>query len=143
MNFLTAIFNTIVGFVKEHPILVTVIVLLAIGAPTLLQGIATFILYMLLFFILLVIVLVLMLRWRIYKVQRDVREQMRGGQNGQSGANPFGGFGGFGTFGGFGQTRHENPAEGEVKIRRTEQSNEKRISDDVGDYVEFEETKEN
>lgn len=143
MNFLTAIFNTIVGFIKEHPILVTVIVLLAIGAPTLLQGIATFILYMLLFFILLVIVLVLMLRWRIYKVQRDVREQMRGGQNGQTGANPFGSFGGFGTFSGFGQTRPENPAEGEVKIRRTEQSNEKRISDDVGDYVEFEETKEN
>ena len=143
MNFLTAIFNTLIGFIKEHPILVTVIVLLAIGAPTLLQGIATFILYVLLFFIILVIVLVLMLRWRIYKVQRDVREQMRGGQNGQSGGNPFGGFGGFGTFGGFGQSRPENPAEGEVKVRHTEQSNEKRISDDVGDYVEFEETKEN
>ena len=32
--------------------------------------------------------------------------------------------------------------EGEVKVRKTSGAPEKRVSKDVGDYVEFEETKE-
>lgn len=137
MNYLNALLDAIVGFVKRNPILVTVIVLLAIGAPSLLQGIATFILYMVLFFLVLIVGLALMLRWRIYKVQREVKEQMRNGQGGNQGFNPFGGFGGFGG----GQSAPQQ--EGEVKIRRTELTPEKRISDEVGDYVDFEETKDN
>ena len=48
------------------------------------------------------------------------------------------GFGG--TRGARTESRREQ--EGEVKVYRTSETPEKRVSESVGDYVEFEETKE-
>ena len=44
---------------------------------------------------------------------------------------------------GFGGGAPRTPREGEVKVRRTSGAPEKRVAEDVGDYVDFEETKEN
>ena len=133
MNYLNALLDALIGFVKRNPILVLVIVLLAFTAPAVLRGLATLILYIILGFAILVVVLLLALRWRIYKVQQQVRDQFGQQQQHHSqGFNPF--------------ARQQRPAnqpeEGEVTVHKTTATPEKRISEDVGDYVEFEETKE-
>ena len=136
MNFLTAIIDSLVAFVRRNPLTVLVILVLALTAPALLRGLATVILYLVLGFVLFIVVVLLMMRWRLYKVQQQVRrqfeEQQRSTENGSSHFGPFGPFG----------RRSQSPSEGEVKIRHTGSKSEKRIADDVGDYVEFEETKE-
>ena len=127
MNFILAIIDSLVGFVQRNPLTTLLIVILALGAPALLKGIALFILYFLMGLVILVVVLMLAFRWRIYKV----RKQME-----QSGPKGFGGFGSpFAE-----QPRKER--EGEVKVHKTPGTPEKRVSKDVGDYVDFEEEKQ-
>ena len=111
MNFILAIIDSLVGFVQRNPLTTLLIVILALGAPALLKGIALFILYFLMGLVILVVVLMLAFRWRIYKV----RKQME-------------------------QPRKER--EGEVKVHKTPGTPEKRVSKDVGDYVDFEEEKQ-
>lgn len=138
MNYLNALLDSLVGFVRRNPILVLVIVLLAFTAPAVLRGLATLILYIILGFVILAVVLLIALRWRIHKVQQQVRDQFN---RQQSTNNPFGqGFNPFGQQ----QQRQQPPRqdEGEVTVHKTTATPEKRISKDVGDYVEFEETKE-
>ncbi len=133
MGILTDIADALVGFVRRNPLTVLVILLLALGAPALLRGIAFFILYAIMGFVLLVIGLMIYFRWRIRRVQRQMEERF-----GEGGFDPRG-------FGGapFGGARHrgETRREGDVEVRRTAEAPEKRVSNDVGDYVEFEETK--
>lgn len=133
MNFLNNLLDSLIGFVRRNPILVTVILILAFTAPTVLRGLATLILYIILGFMILIVVLMLMLRWRIYKVQQQVREQF-GQQQAHNGFNPFGGQR---------QNTRQQPTEGEVKVHTTTAKPEKKIADNVGDYVDFEETKNN
>lgn len=126
MNFLTAVFDSLVGFIRRNPVLCLVIVILAVAAPAVLKGIAVFILYFILGLIVLALVLALLFRWRIYKLRQGMQD-------------PFGPQAGFGAAaGGSGRQRWE----GDVKIYKTQDAPEKRISSQVGDYVEFEETKD-
>ena len=135
MNFFTAIIDSLVGFVQRNPLTTLLIVILALGAPALLKGLALFILYFLMGLVGLAIVLMLVFRWRIHKVRRQMEEQ----------------FGeGFGEQGGFRQRNSGSPfaererrgREGEVRVHKTAGTPEKRVSKDVGDYVDFEEEKE-
>ncbi len=66
MNFILAILASQVGFVQRNPLTTLHIVILALGAPALLKGIALFILYFLMGLVILVVVLMLAFRWRIY-----------------------------------------------------------------------------
>lgn len=134
MNFLTAIIDALVGFVRRNPLTVLIILILAIGAPALLRGVALFFLYFIMGIIVLGLVLLVLFRWRINKVRRQMEEQFGEGFDprnfgGRQADSPFGGDGG-------------KPREGEVKVRKTAETPEKRVSRNVGDYVEFEETKE-
>ncbi|MCI7140992.1 DUF4834 family protein [Alistipes sp.] len=134
MRFLTEIVDALAGFVQRNPLTVLVILILALGAPALLKGIALFILYFFMGLILLALAAMLFFRWRIARMRREMEEQF--GQNFGGGAQ--GGFrGGFGSRQG-GASRRE----GEVHVHRTSETPEKRVSEDVGDYVEFEETKD-
>lgn len=142
MNFLNTLLDGMINFVRRNPMTVLLIVFLALAAPALLRGLATIILYLVLGFILFIVVLLLMMRWRIYKMQQQVRQQFEQQQHRQSGFGGFTGFSGFGRSSESRSQRTRNPHEGEVKIRKTSQMPEKRISEDVGDYVEFEETKD-
>ena len=134
MNFLITIINALVGFVQRNPLTVLVILVLAVAAPALLKGVALFFLYFIMSIIILAVALILLFRWRMNKVRRQMEEQFgegfeRRNFNGQ----------------GFGSPFAEEPRkgrEGEVKVRKTSVTPEKRVSKDVGDYVEFEETKE-
>ncbi len=133
MGFLTAIIDALAEFVRRNPIFTLIIVVLALTAPALLKGIALFVLYLVLGFLVLVFLVSLLFRWRIRRVQRQMEEQF--------GAGGFGGAG-FGSGRGARAEGNQRQQEGEVKVYRTSETPEKRVSEDVGDYVEFEETKE-
>lgn len=133
MNFILAIIDSLVRFVQRNPLTTLIIVILALGAPALLKGIALFILYFFMGLILLIVVLMLVFRWRIYKVRKQMEEQFGEGFGQQPGQ------GGFGSP--FAEQQRKQ-REGEVKVHKTPGTPEKRVSKDVGDYVEFEEEKE-
>lgn len=134
MNFLTAIINALVGFVQRNPLTVLVILILAIAAPALLKGVALFFLYVVMSILILAVALILVFRWRMNKVRRQMEEQFGEGFD----LRNFGGQGFGSPFAG----EPRKGREGEVKVRKTSGAPEKRVSKDVGDYVEFEETKE-
>ena len=117
MNLLIAIIDGIVGFIRRNPLFCLLIFLLALFAPSVLGGIAMFVLYALLGLVVLAIILLLSFRWRIYRMRKDLEDQF-GGQS-------------FGPAG--------NAREGEIHIRKTKGAGEKRVRKDVGDYIEFEE----
>lgn len=125
MRFVLAIIDALVGFVQRNPLTVLIIVILAVGAPALLKGIALFILYFLLGVVVLVVALMLLFRWKIASARRQMEEQF--GPDGSG--SPFAG-----------ETRKAH--EGDVKVYKTTETPEKKVSKDVGDYVEFEETKD-
>ena len=134
MNLLTAIFNAVAGFIRRMPLLCVVVVMLALAAPSVLEGIAVFILYFVLTIFIFMLVIGLVLRGRIRRrMQQRMEEQFR------TGFGPFGA-GGPGTPGGD-PASGSRPREGEVHIRRTASPPEKRVARDVGDYVDFEETR--
>ena len=118
MNLLLWIVDAMVGFVRRNPIFCLVVLILALGAPSLLAGIASLILYVVLGLIVLMFVLSLVLRWRIGKLTDNFRQQQQNGS-------------------GYSSQRRE----GDVSIRIDSEQTEKRINDDVGDYVDFEEEK--
>ena len=64
MRFLTEIVDALAGFVQRNPLTVLLIVVLAVGAPALLKGIALFILYFFMGLLLLVVAGLLFFRWR-------------------------------------------------------------------------------
>lgn len=119
MNLLLWIIDAAVGFVRRNPIFCLVMLILAIGAPSLLAGIASVILYVVLALIVLVLLLSIVLRWRIAKLSDNFSQQPRSADNGP------------------------RRREGDVSIHINSDSTGKRISDDVGDYVDFEEEKNN
>lgn len=142
MRFLRDIIDALAGFVQRNPLTVLVIVILALGAPALLKGIAAFILYFLLGIVVFALIAGLWLRWRIAQARRRMEEQFGeqfGGGTPFGSADPFGGAARGGDA--FGGRRARNPREGEVKIYVTSEAPEKRVAHGVGDYVDFEETK--
>lgn len=136
MNFILAIIDSLVRFVQRNPLTTLVVVILALSAPALLKGIALFILYFFMGLILLIVVLMLAFRWRIYKVRKQMEEQFGEGFGQRSGPEGFSGFGS--PF----AEQQRKQREGEVKVHKTPGTPEKRVSKDVGDYVDFEEEKE-
>lgn len=133
MGIVTAFIDALVGFVRRNPLTVLLIVVLAVGAPALLRGIALFILYFVMGLLFLGITLLLLFRWRLHRAQREMERRFGEGFGERSG------------FGGTGAPPRGEPrrgAEGEVRVHKTSASPEKRVAEDVGDYVDFEETKE-
>ncbi|MFI3282197.1 MAG: DUF4834 family protein [Rikenellaceae bacterium] len=121
--------------IKSNP-LIWVIIFLAVVAPSFLFGAVKVVLYIILGLILLFIILGFIFRVRVQTFRSQMEDQIRGGQGGRQGggqgggANPFGG------------ASPRNPKEeGDVKIFATPQSQEKKVRNDVGDYVDFEEIK--
>lgn len=129
MNIFRQIIEGVFEFVRRNPLFCLMVVMLALLAPSLLTGIALVVLYLLLGLVLFGVVILLMIRWRFRRLQRQMEEQMRGASQRGHGQ-------------GYGPGSSSRPAEGEVRVHITSETPEKRISEDVGDYVEFEETPE-
>lgn len=132
MNFLMAIIDSVVGFVRRNPFTTFIILFLAVAAPAVLKGIALFILYFIMGLILLILVLMLAFRWRLYRARKQMEEQFGSGFGPRQGGfdSPF--------------AAGDEPRggrEGEVRVHKTPGAPEKRVSKDVGDYIDFEEEK--
>lgn len=141
MRFLNALFDSLAGFVQRNPLTVLFILLLALLAPSLLRGAAMLLLYALLGILLTFIILALVFVWRVRSAQRQMEEQFRRRFDGGAAPNGSAGFTDQQRTEHRGRRPYNNPQEGEVKIYRTSDIPEKRVANDVGDYVEFEETK--
>ncbi|MDE5707964.1 MAG: DUF4834 domain-containing protein [Alistipes sp.] len=124
MRFFAAIIEALAAFVQRNPLTVLFFFVLALVAPSLFKGIAAFILYAFMGIVLLFVLLGLLFRWRIYRLQRDMEKQFGRG------------------FRPDGEPAAGRRREGDVKVHRTAGTPEKRVSSDVGDYVDFEETGE-
>ena len=133
MRFIAAILDALAAFVQRNPLFVLCVIVLALVAPALLRGVAAFIVYVFFGFVLLVGLLALLLRWRIWRVQRDMEKQFGRGFRAVGSAfaagDPF-------------ALSQRRGREGDVQVRKTSGAPEKRVASDVGDYVDFEETKE-
>ena len=127
MNFLTKLWNGIVEAFKNTPLFVFIILAIVVAAPSLLG----YMLYAILGLVVLGIVAFGILAWRMKRVQREVMEQFR--QQGEKSGHQQYSY----------RTRRKAQNEGDVSIHATAAMPEKRISDDVGEYVDFKEEKTN
>jgi uncharacterized membrane protein YgaE (UPF0421/DUF939 family) len=125
MNIFSAIIDSIVGFVQRNPLTTTILIMLMVFAPSALGAIVIGIGVALLVLLLIPIFML----YRLRRAGRKMEEQMRG-QARQ---------------GGF-YTHHEQQQQqqdtGRVRVYTTTEQPRKRINDDVGDYVDFEEVKQ-
>lgn len=126
MNILSAILDAMISFIRNNPLTVVIIVMLAVFVPSLFGAVL----------IGLLVVLLLIVAWPVAMLLRLRREARRMERNGS--ARDFGRE--YRTRREYtsGSRRNSNPDEGEVKIYTTS-VREKRVRSDVGDYVEFEE----
>lgn len=132
---MSRILDSITAFVQRNPIFCLVVLMLALLAPQVLQGIVLFVLYGLLGLFILVGAAIAVFRWRIGRWQRRMEERFGGGARPQDGQEWYGGQTGR-------SRRSSRSDEGRVHIHRTSDAPEKRVSDHVGDYVDFEESDE-
>ncbi len=130
---MSRIFDSIIAFVQRNPIFCLVVLMLALLAPQVLQGIVLFVLYGLLGLFILVGVAIVAFRWRIARMQQRMEERF--GQDARRQQGQW-------YDAGAGRSRRNASGEGSVHIHRTSNAPEKRVSDNVGDYVDFEESDE-
>ena len=122
MNFLSAIIDSFLGFVSRNPLTTIIIVMLLVFAPSffgaLLIGVVVLALILL--------AIPLFMLFRLRRASRNFQEQARH-ESQQS----------------YSQQSYSQPkSEGDVKVHATTPQPQKRVNDNVGDYVEFEEVKE-
>lgn len=127
MNFLTKLWNSIVEGFKNTPLFVFIILAILVTAPSLLG----YMLYAILGLIILGVAAFGILAWRMSRAQREVMEQFR--QQGEKSGHQQYSY----------RSRRQTTNEGDVSIHATQAMPEKRISDDVGEYVDFKEEKTN
>ena len=126
MNILSAILDAMISFIRNNPLTVVIIVMLAVFVPSLFGAVL----------IGLLVVLLLIVAWPVAMLLRLRREARRMERNGS--ARDFGREYRTRCEYTSGSRRNSDPDEGEVKIYATS-VREKRVRSDVGDYVEFEE----
>lgn len=127
MNFLSAIIDSFLGFVSRNPLTTIIIVMLLVFAPSffgaLLIGVVVLALILL--------AIPLFMLFRLRRASRNFQEQARH-ESQQSYSQRE-----------YNQHGYSQPkSEGDVKVHATTQQPQKRVNDNVGDYVEFEEVKE-
>ena len=122
MNFLSAIIDSFLGFISRNPLTTIIIVMLLVFAPSffgaLLIGVVVLALILL--------AIPLFMLFRLRRASRNFQEQARH-ESQQSYSQ---------------QSYSQSKSEGDVKVHATTQQPQKRVNDNVGDYLEFEEVKE-
>lgn len=116
--------KSIFDFIDRHPLTTLIVLLLFVAAPQLLGVFALLILIP----IVLLVVAYVVLMWKMRKMRRRMEDTLRNMHRN----------------GGFGHTearRQSSTDDGRVTIITSEQP-DRRVSDDVGEYVDFKEIKE-
>lgn len=127
MNIFSTIIDAIASFVRNNPLTVVILVMLAVFVPSLFGAML----------IGLVVFLLLIVAWPVIMLLRLRREARRMQQDASSRNFDRGYY----TRREYTSRRTSNPDEGEVKVYATSIP-EKRVKSDVGDYVDFEEVKD-
>lgn len=121
-------FDSIINYIQRNPLTTIIIVMLMVFAPSffgaLLVGVAVV--------VLLLLAVPLFMFFRMRRMSRRVEEQMRDNARGFYNQH---------TSAGGGQWSRSGAQEGRVSVHPTSEQPQKRVSDDVGDYVDFEEVK--
>ena len=136
MNFLTQIFKAIGQLFNDHPFYFIFPLFLCFVAPSFAQDLFTVIVAIIGFIFLMAIIGLFIFGYKIKKMQKEMRkkfdQQNFGGQTGEEQrSRSWGGFSGF-----------DSKRDPEVRIYKTQDAPEKKVASDVGDYIDFEETKD-
>lgn len=123
MNFFSILLDNVAGFVKRNPILCLAMVIAAVAFPPLFGAL----LWAVIALVFIAALSTLLLLWRLRKVQRTIDEQFRDA----AGA------------GRSYESSQQGRREGDVSLHRTSEAPGKRVNDNVGEYVDFEEEKNN
>ncbi|MBE6205072.1 MAG: DUF4834 family protein [Rikenellaceae bacterium] len=120
--------DSIINFIQRNPLTTIIIVMLLVFAPStfgVLLGVIAIVL-------LLLMAIPLYLLYRVRRASRKIEDEAR-----QSGAGGY-------TYSqrSYDYTRRGASQEGDVKVYSTTEQPPKRVSDSVGDYVDFEEVKQ-
>ena len=127
MNFLSAIIDSFLGFVSRNPLTTIIIVMLLVFAPSVFGVLFIGVIVLLL----LTLAIPAFLLFRLRRASRNFQERTRH-ESQQSYSRRK-----------YNQQGYSQPkSEGDVKVHATTQQPQKRVNDNVGDYVEFEEVKE-
>lgn len=129
MNFLSALIDSIIDFIRRNPLMTTLIIMLMVFAPSAFGVLFIGIMVVLL----LLLAIPIFLLFRLRRASRHIEEEARRASQQARGQQ----FYGRQTYG-----QQSQKQEGEVKVYTTSQQPQKRVNDNVGDYVEFEEVKE-
>ena len=127
MNFLSAIIDSFLGFVSRNPLTTIIIVMLLVFAPSVFGDLFIGVIVLLL----LKVAIHAFLLFRLRRASRNFQEQARHESQQSYSQRKY-------TQQGYSQPK----SEGDVKVHATTQQPQKRVNDNVGDYVEFEEVKE-
>ena len=129
MNFLSLLIDSIIDFVRRNPLTTTIIIMLMVFAPSAFGVLFVSIMVVLL----LLLAIPIFLLFRLRRASRHIEEEARRASQQARGQQFYGG-----------QTYNQQSTkqEGEVKVHSTTQQPPKRVNDNVGDYVDFEEVKE-
>ena len=119
--------DSIINYIQRNPLTTIIIVMLIVFAPSafgaLLVGVAVV--------LLLLLAIPIYMLYRVRRMSRKMEDQTRG----QSQQRGF--YGHTNT-----QSDYGRSAEGEVRVHTTSEQPQKRVNENVGDYVDFEEVKE-
>lgn len=126
MNIFSAIIDAMLSFIRNNPLTVVIIVMLAVFVPSLFGAML----------IGLLVVLLLLVAWPVFMLLRLRREARR--MEKEASGRDFSG--GYYTRREYRRTTPRGSDEGEVTVYTTS-VREKRVKSDVGDYVDFEEVK--
>ena len=127
MNFLSAIIDSFLGFVSRNPLTTIIIVMLLVFAPSVFGVLFIGVIVLLL----LTLAIPAFLLFRLRRASRNFQEQARHKSQQSYSQRKYN------------QQGYSQPkSEGDVKVHATTQQPQKRVNDNVGDYVEFEEVKE-
>jgi ABC-type bacteriocin/lantibiotic exporter with double-glycine peptidase domain len=127
MNFLSAIIDSFLGFVSRNPLTTIIIVMLLVFAPSLFGALLIGVVVL----VLILLAIPLFMLFRLRRASRNFQEQARHESQQSYSQREY-------TQQGYSQPK----SEGDVKVHATTQQPQKRVNDNVGDYVEFEEVKE-
>lgn len=119
--------DSIINYIQRNPLTTIIVVMLIVFAPSafgaLLVGVAVV--------LLLLLAIPIYMLYRVRRMSRKMEDQTRG-QSQQRGS-----YGRTNT-----QSDYGRRAEGEVRVHTTSEQPQKRVNENVGDYVDFEEVKE-
>ncbi|MBP3565039.1 MAG: DUF4834 family protein [Alistipes sp.] len=124
MNFLSLLIDSIIDFVRRNPLTTTIIIMLMVFAPSAFGVLFVSIMVVLL----LLLAIPIFLLFRLRRASRHIEDEARRASQQAHNQQFYG--------------RQSTKQEGEVKVYTTSQQPQKRVNDNVGDYVEFEEVKE-